>query len=186
MKPDARIVAFEPNYYLSDKLRRLFIHDPNIRVEAFALGAKDDELTLHVPVYRNYRFDGLASIHKQIAERWLNSDRIWGFDRSKLTIEEMRVRVRTLDEFDLAPFLVKIYAQGYEQEILQGAERTIARHQPLILVPAHQERADALLRTLGYSRYAWIGDRFVREADEGYVVFYATETHASEFNMDRM
>lgn len=183
MKPDARIIGFEPNYNLVERLQRLFAEDVNVRVEAFALGDKDGELTLHVPVYRSYRFDGLASVYKHNAERWLNPDRVWGFDPSKLVIEEMRVRIRTLDEFNLAPFLVKIYAQGYEQEIVRGAERTIKRYQPMILIPAHDEGTDALLRTFGYNRYSWVGGKFVREADQGYVVFYATETRASEFGM---
>jgi hypothetical protein len=106
-----------------------------------------------------------------------------GFEPSKLEIEEMRVQIRTLDEFDFEPFLIKIYAQGYEQEIIRGAEQTIKRCSPMIVIPGHDKGTDHLLRTLGYSRYSWIGDRFVREANAGFVVFYATPALASEFNM---
>jgi FkbM family methyltransferase len=183
MKPDARIVGFEPNYHLVEKMRRLFAGDADIRIEPFGLGDKQDQLTLYVPVYRGYRFDGLASIYKQNAEGWLNPDRILGFDPSKLVIEEMRVQIRTLDEYDFAPLLVKIYTQGYEQEIIRGAERTIKRYAPVILIPGHDEGTDALLRTFGYNRYSWVGDKFVREANRSFVVFYATAAHASEFSM---
>jgi FkbM family methyltransferase len=183
MKSDARIVGFEPNYHLAEKMRHLFANDRDIRIEPFGLGSNDDELTLYVPVYRGYRFDGLASIYRQTAERWLNSDRVLGFDPSKLVIEEMSVQIRTLDEFDFAPFLIKIYAQGYEQEIIRGAAETIKRCSPVIVMPGHDKGTDHLLRTFGYNRYSWIGDRFVREANKGFVVFYATSAHASEFKM---
>jgi FkbM family methyltransferase len=183
MRPDARIIGFEPNYHLVEKMRRLFAGDADIRIEPFGLGDKEDELTLYVPVYRGYCFDGLASIYKQNAERWLNPDRLFGFDPSKLVIEEMRVQIRTLDQFDLAPCLVKIYAQGYEQVIIRGAERTIKRYTPVILIPGHDEGADALLRTFGYNRYSWVGNKFVREANRGFVVFYVIAAHASEFTM---
>jgi FkbM family methyltransferase len=183
MKPDARIIGFEPNYHLVEKMRRLFASDGDIRIEPFGLGDKEDELTLYVPVYRGYCFDGLASLYRENAERWLNPDRLWGFDPSKLVIEEMRVQIRTLDQFDLAPFLVKIYAQGHEQEIIRGAERTIKSYTPVILMPGHDEGADELLRKFGYHRYAWLGNKFVREGNRGFIVFYVVPAHASEFSM---
>jgi FkbM family methyltransferase len=174
MKPDARIIGFEPNYHLARKLRQTFEKDPNVRVEPFGLGDKVGEMTLYIPVYRGYRFDGLASIHRQNAQDWLNSDRIVGFDQSQLAIEEMRVQIRTLDEFELAPFLIKLYVQGYEQEVITGAKNTIEKHQPVILAPGKNERVDVILRRFGYGRYSWIRNEFVSEADRGFVVFYMT------------
>lgn len=184
MKPDARIVGFEPNYTLVEQVRAFFKDDPNIRVEACGLGDSLRELTLYLPVYRGYRFDSLASVHEGHARNWLNADRLSCFDPSKLVIEEMRVQIRTLDEFDLAPFLVKIYAQGYEREVLEGARKTIEKHQPVVLVPQQQPAADALLRAFGYRRYSWIGNRFVAEADSGYVVYYLTSAHIRELRLD--
>jgi FkbM family methyltransferase len=184
MKPDARIVGFEPNYTLVEQVRAFFRDDPNISIDACGLGDNRHELTLYIPVYRGYRFDSLASVHKSIAEHWLNADRLLGFDPSKLVLEEMRVQIRTLDEFDLAPFLIKIYAQGHEAEVITGGQKTLEKHKPVILVPQQHRRADALLRDLGYCRYSWIGNRFVAEADRGYVVFYLTSAHVSELGLD--
>lgn len=177
MKLDARIIGFEPNYYLVEKIRHLHAGDRNIRIEPYGLGSRAEELTLYVPIYRGYCFDGLASISRHTAENWLNADRILGFDPKKLVIEEMRVQIRTLDEFDLAPFLIKMYVQGYEHEVVAGAEKTIERHHPVILAPSHNELVDASLRKFGYKRYSWSGDRFVEEADFGFIVFYLDASH---------
>jgi FkbM family methyltransferase len=154
MKPDAQIVAFEPNWHLVEKMRQYFEGNPSIRLEPFGLGDKDGELKLYVPVYRGYRFDGLASLHQREAKGWLNSDRIFGFDEARLTIEEMRIQIRTLDEFELAPFLLKVYVQGFEDEVLMGARKTIERHSPVVVAPSHNERADAFLRKYGYTGHA--------------------------------
>jgi FkbM family methyltransferase len=183
MKPDARIIGFEPNYILVEQVRAFFKNDPKISVEAFGLGDKRHELTLYVPVYRGFRFDGLASVDKDSAQNWLSADRLLGFDPAKLVIEEMRVQIRTLDEFELAPFLVKIYTPGHVREVITGAKKTIDKHQPVILAPKQQPSADALLRDLGYRRFSWIANKFVAEADIGYVVFYLAPAHVRDLEL---
>jgi FkbM family methyltransferase len=177
MKPGARIIAFEPNYLLAEKLRQRYAADQTVRVEPCGLGERAGEFILYVPVYRGYRFDGLASISRQIAENWLNADRMLWFDPSKLVIDEMRIRIRTLDEFGLAPFLIKIYVQGHEKEVVAGAKETIERHHPVILTPAKNAGVDASLRRFGYKRYSWVGKQFVEEADVGFIVFYLQASH---------
>lgn len=177
MKPDARIIGFEPNYTLVDQVRTFFEDDLHVQIVACGLGDSRRELTLYIPVYGSYRFDALASVDREHAQNWLNADRLLGFDPKKVAIEEMRVQIRTLDEFELAPFLIKVYAQGYEGEVVAGAQKTIEKHTPVMLVPRRQEKADRLLREFGYSRFSWIGNEFVPEADVGYVVYYLTPEH---------
>jgi FkbM family methyltransferase len=177
MKPDAEIIAFEANWHVAQLTRKTFEGDSRIRIEPVGLGDKDGELTLYIPVYRGYRFDGLASLNHREAAEWLRQ-RILGFDAAKLIVEEMQVQIRTLDEFDLAPFLLKLYVQGYEEKVLLGARKTIEKHAPVVIAPSHSEGVGAFLRKYGYTRYSWIRNRLVSEAaDPGFVVFYMTAEH---------
>jgi FkbM family methyltransferase len=72
-----------------------------------------------------------------------------------------RIEVKTLDWFDLAPDFVKIDTEGYELFVLKGAEKTLRKHRPVVIVeqkPGHASRNFGLgdteavdwLKTLGY------------------------------------
>lgn len=183
MRPDARIVAFEPNHHLASRLRQNHANDPNVRVESCGLGARSDMLTLHIPVYRGYRFDGLASLDRRNAEEWLNPDRVYWFDRSKLVIEAMQVRIRRLDEFQLTPFLIKMYVQGYEKQVIAGATATIEQHHPVILAPSHNDEVYASLTRFGYKRFTWSEGRFRANANFGFIVFYLHARHIQDLDL---
>lgn len=80
-----------------------------------------------------------------------------------------RVEVKTLDWFNLAPDFLKIDTEGYELFVLKGAEQTLRKHKPVIIVeqkPGNGERfglddiaAVTWLETLGYKlRREYHGD----------------------------
>jgi FkbM family methyltransferase len=59
--PGANVVSFEPNPELADKLERRYRGDPKVKIKAIGLSDAVAMLTLHVPVYRGFVYDGLAS-----------------------------------------------------------------------------------------------------------------------------
>lgn len=65
------------------------------------------------------------------------------------------VLVQRLDEFDLKPNLIKIDTQGFESEVLRGAEQTLAQHRPVIIAEVGKKKfVDALLEIIGPFGYS--------------------------------
>jgi hypothetical protein len=118
------------------------------------------EAPLFVPYYRNFMYDGLASFSLEEATGWLNNDTVWNFQPKLLRIEEQTCIIKVLDDLFLSPFFLKIDVQGYEVNVLEGGEHTVARNQPVILVE-NDGAADAWLRERGWSQFGWIGGRFI-------------------------
>jgi len=145
-----------------------------------ALGNAAGELPFHVPVYRGYPLDALSSLQREEAAGWLTAERIYWFNASKLSVDTIMVPVRTLDDYALAPSFVKMYVQGSEPAVIEGATRTLTRHWPAVLAPAEEPAVDAAMRRLGYSRFAHsaggaAGHCFVRGGEGSYFSWYLAE-----------
>lgn len=176
-----RIVSFEPNPKLAAALLRRFAGTEGLRIEPVGLGAEPGEFELHIPSYRGYVFDGLASTDREMAASWLNPRTILGFDPAKLSIETVRCRIRMLDSFALEPFFVKIDVQGAELAVLQGGSRTIERHRPVMLIEWPEPDVAEWLAARGYAPYAYDAQaqRFGRGANRGLNTFFMTEDRAA-------
>ncbi len=70
-----------------------------------------------------------------------------------MNVAEFEVRVRTLDEFSLAPCLIKIDVQGTEAAVVEGALETIRQHRPVLFVEDPDARLLKLLASFRYRRY---------------------------------
>ena len=79
-KPVAPIVAFEPNLVLARRLTERYARDQNVTIHPFGLGLERGHFDLHVPYYRGFMFDGLASFDWAAAHDWLSEETIYGFD----------------------------------------------------------------------------------------------------------
>lgn len=51
------------------------------------------------------------------------------------------VEVTALDDMDVAPSYLKLHLEGHELDALQGAEKTIRRHRPIIAVTTYHSEA---------------------------------------------
>ncbi len=162
-----RIVSFEPNPALAGHLRAVAGRLADVRIETVALGAEPGRFQLFVPRYRNYVYDGLASLDENSAVEWLNPQRLWRFDPARLGVERHDVEVRTLDSFGFRPDIVKIDVQGTEEAVARGGAETFGRHQPITIVEAPDAAVVAVFAQYGMFPYGLRGGELVRDDTSG-------------------
>lgn len=139
----ARVVALEPNPYLAKLVESLAL--PNVEVRQAAASSSEGSAILNVPI-DHLGGHGWASLRN---------------DRALGRMEEITVPVHTID--NLAPGkvdFIKIDVEGFEEEVIRGAEATIARDRPILLVEIEERhnagavaRIETLLANSGYT--AW-------------------------------
>jgi FkbM family methyltransferase len=156
-KPGIRVIGFEPNPLIFDKLKKRFRGKDNVEVHNFGLGSENGSFEIYIPFYRKWMFDGLSSFKYEEAESWLRH-RMWRFDEHKQSIRKIRCQTRTLDSFDLKPYFIKIDVQGFEMEVLKGGRQTIQTHTPILLIEAIQEEHKQYLAPMGYRFYRLDGE----------------------------
>lgn len=179
--PGCRIISFEPNTLLADRLIVRHGFDEAVHVEACALSDRSGSLHLYTPFYGRFLFDGLASIHESEAKEWFNRERFYWFDPAKVSIQVMTVPTRTLDSFEYETALLKLSAQRAELRILKGATNTIASNQPIIITAWAWDDEINFLRALGYRQFVYRGGRFrTRSVETGYFSWFLLPKHEVE------
>lgn len=162
LKSDARVISFEPNpvnYPYLDKLADRF---DNFQYLTVGLGDKPATIDFYYPIYNGKKMTALGSCDYQKAKSWLNSNTLYFFDENKLEIAKITVEVRTLDSFELEPEFIKIDVEGFEYQVLLGAEKTINTHRPILLIEgiAQGDRVHQLLQEWGYDVYKFENNQF--------------------------
>lgn len=139
-------VAFEPN---PDSAAAVRHRVPRANVYEIALSDRSGRTTLRVPMRSGARMAGLATIEA--------ANSLHGMEFANLN-----VAVSTLDAFKLPRVgFIKIDVEGHELAVLRGAERTLMRDRPVVLVeveerhrPGARESVIAWLKARGYAKQA--------------------------------
>ena len=92
-----KIVGFEPNPLIFDKLKKYFENNSRVLVHNIGLADVDEEHDLFIPFYRKWMFDGLSSFKYEEANDWLKT-RLWGFDEKKFSIKSVNCVLKKLDD----------------------------------------------------------------------------------------
>jgi FkbM family methyltransferase len=175
---NTKLIAFEPNSLLAQRLRRRYAKYAS-RTEIRPCGLSDVHETeeLHVPIYRGYVYDGLASFDRDAAERWLNSDTVYLFSRKRLHLDKLRCDVETLDEQKLAPGFIKIDVQGLEGKVIKGGLATLKEFEPVLLLesPGRSAEMELTLRKLGYREFRWERGRLRAGRGNSWMWLFLTE-----------
>ncbi len=184
--PHGRIVSFEPNPILSEKLARRYAHDQSIRISSIGLSDRTDQIKLYVPSYRGFVYDGLASLNRAAAESWINEDTVYFFRPDRLIIKEFDCVVDTLDSQNLDPLFIKIDVQGTEYDVVKGGMETIQRCHPVLLIEGFMEdpKLAQLVSSLGYEAYVFENSTLHRAEPRGRNAFLITRNRFQTL-MDR-
>ena len=152
--------AFEPNRILANRLERRFGRSDGVTVHNIGLGDEPGSFDLHVPTYRGYAFDGLASLDEGCARDWLAEQLYW-FAEDRLDIETMRCSVLLVDDMRCEPAFMKIDVQGYEYQVLLGARETLAQDRPVLLIERPGAVVTTYLAGFDYEPYQYRGGALV-------------------------
>lgn len=151
-----RVVAFEPQPALADYLRRACraARLENVVVEAMGVSERTGSLTLHVPAAGSASPG--ASFEPAVA--------------ALSPCGDVLVPVTSLDEYFRGEggriAAIKVDVEGHELSVLRGAEETLARHAPLLVLECEERHAgeggvERMVRFLGERGY---GGFFVRRS----------------------
>ena len=154
-----RVLAFEPNPFNADRIETILSGNKDLagRIELFrcALSAADGEEDF---VFSDHVDEGGSSGGFIDTADTISSKEIYETERG---FGRMRVRTMRLDSMDsiakgtLKPDIIKIDVEGAENLVLAGAENTLKKHRPIILLEVHSiynmYAVMKMLDKLGYS-----------------------------------
>lgn len=140
-----RVYGFEPLPQLASYLKKAA--PANVTIHGAALSNAPGTATLRLP----RGFIELGSLESHTSETWTTD----------APIEEHDVELKTLDSLGLRDVaLMKIDVEGHELAVLEGANETISRYRPTVLVEVeerHREGGVARIRSyledLGYAGF---------------------------------
>jgi FkbM family methyltransferase len=131
-KLSSHVFCFEPvpkwNQYLKEK----YLHC-NVTVEDCALGNSDGDAYLSIPYVGKKEYDTRSSLIRNFENEYIRGEKV-------TDIQKTKVKTRRLDDFDIGNIgFMKIDVEGFEVEVLKGAEQTIAREMPNIFIEIEQK-----------------------------------------------
>mgnify|MGYP000034593587 FL=1 len=165
-------MAFEPNPYLSDLLRRTFGDSVPVRQVALSNRCGTERLSFPNDEHALGSL-GDTEDHQYLEE---NSDRFTSFD-----VETLR-----LDDLDFPPIgFIKIDVEGHELEVLEGAQRTIRTHHPKLLIEIEERhRPGAVKRVIELlTKWGYAGSVLI-QGNLSAVSEFRLATHQNPLNLD--
>ena len=180
---DPLIHSFEPNPNLTRYLAKRFAAR-GVVVYPFGVGATQKVQSLYIPRYGNTLWDTRASLSHQEAEMSLTRADFWPFRERRRGVERVDVTVRKLDQFHLAPDILKVDVEGTEDDVIMGARHTIEQHVPIILVEGSASDSQDWLSQFGYQIHRFEPDpaRFVVGEPGDLNSFLMTPEHRERFS----
>lgn len=148
-----KVESFEPNPACARVISSYGAK--NITVHNVGLSSKSGTLPLHVPIINGVTMTELASFGDYSGEQQM-----------------LTVPVRTLDEYQFTNVsFIKIDVEGHELDVITGAEKTILRDMPTLLVEIEQRHLSISIQKV-----------FDKITSYGYKAFYYSHNKLLDLN----
>jgi len=147
-----RILSLEPNALLEPALTKLKASDPHFTYKIVGAGAVTGRITFFVPVYKNIvlhtftsnnRDHILAAIEKSFGGSIANDVMIKSFDCDIIPV----------DSLDINPSVIKIDAEGFDYDVIEGLKTTIERSRPFIMIEIADSEYDQIYKYFSNRHY---------------------------------
>lgn len=129
----SQLHCFEPLPWLAEQLQKKFSGVRNVHIENCALGSRDETANIRIPTTKTMQYDTRSSLVSRFDEQWIEGN-------SVLSVKELPVTVKRLDDFNLGDVgFMKIDVEGFELEVLKGGVQTIVNNWPNLYVEIEQK-----------------------------------------------
>jgi FkbM family methyltransferase len=156
---NARITSFEPNPLAYSCLQSVAKRFAGVTTYNMGIAATDRQIAMFVPLSCGVIFDQLATTRSPDRKQFARTLRSFGYSfvsSTELTFEQIQIQVRTLDGFGFVPDFIKIDVEGSELDVLHGAETTLERSKPVLLIEAgDRAEIERFLSARGYRRFVY-------------------------------
>jgi FkbM family methyltransferase len=181
-----RILSVEPNLLLEPALKRIKAQDARFDYVMAGAGAVPGRAHFYVPRYKHVVLHTFTSGSRAQVEEALATSFGEGVARHAV-IDSVENDVIRLDDLHLSPTIVKIDAEGFDYEVLQGLAETISRARPFIVLEIAWAAADEIVGFFNERDYVVLGygvgeDRFYRDARS---LYSAASGHRNSFAVPR-
>jgi len=162
-----KIVSIEPNPIHTESLSKIKKNDLAFDYKMVAAGDKRGEMELYVPSVGSVVLHTIAALSYDDVRKGCDMVLAPRY-RTRVKIKSYKVSILTIDEMEIAPQIIKIDAEGAEEKVLIGAEKTIQKHRPYLMVennPWYFKNSQNILSKWGYElfHYDQKQDRLTRE-----------------------
>ncbi len=137
VNPQWKIIAFEPNSIHRRSLNRLKRNFKGFDYRPIGLSDRDQILTFYTPVY--FGFPQHCETSSEIKLKSCCRSHCFSFLTKRMKFHEQKVEVKTIDELNLNPDVIKIDCEGDDFKILKGAKNTLERCRPFIVLENNEK-----------------------------------------------
>lgn len=174
-----KVVAFEPQSYLFKYISALIQNFKwnNVIVEHLAISDIDEKSVLHIPLNKTNKLSSPAATLLNISKP------------NKIQKTEI-VNTQTVDNYcqtnNIKPDFLKVDVEGNELNVFKGAEKTILKCKPRILVEIEWRHAgkEKVLETFVFLESMGYTGHFIHKTQQKALSEFSFETYQNESDMN--
>ncbi len=144
LKPE-NIFAFEPNQHLYKRLKRIF---PKVHIFDIALSDQDTTAEFKIPVMNGKKIHTRGTLQTDVKENGETASKI-----EKVTVKTLDIWMETNNPKRLD--FIKIDVEGNELQTLRGAEQSVRKFRPAMMVEIEQRHHDFPIWNIIYEVESW-------------------------------
>ena len=160
-----KIISFEPNKLLKDKLLLTKKKINNFQFKLFGVLDKKKTTNLFIPFFRGYSLDAQSSVKLSYVKDSLKRGIFQKNLMKKINIKKILCDFQPIDIYQFNPFFIKIDTEGTEHLVILGLLKTIKKFKPILMVEKNNLNfysMSKILKKLNYEIYSFKNDKLFK------------------------